>query len=200
MHIRLLLSVLLVYGCAGTPMEDSAIRHETSESQLLTEQEFMERASQSAALIYEGFDSISRAAGQYAMDNDGRLPAGLPKAVKALLLERGYLERWPVLPPFAFANPVDYPFVYSNGYDDMDGIGAKDDAISAQELKLEVCEAFVSRYTSFGPGDIIHDFKADGGKYPGELDGRHIKVFAIIWQYEIQPESCEIIWVMQYND
>jgi hypothetical protein len=194
-----LLLLLFVCGCAAPTQQGEALRHETYESSLLTEQEFMARVSQTATLVFESMQAVSDAANRYALDNDGRLPPGTSKSVKALLLDGGYLETWPTLPPFAFTDPVHNNLVYVNGLDDMDGFGALDDGIHAKDLKIEVCESFISRYSSFGTGDIIHKYEANGDRYPGEYIGRHMLIYAINWGKQSGPEYCDIIWVMQYN-
>ena len=66
----LFLIVLLVCGCVGISSQDSSLRHESDEIELLTEAEFMERASQVATRIYEGFRIISDAAEKYAQEHD----------------------------------------------------------------------------------------------------------------------------------
>jgi len=197
--IPLFLIVLLVYGCVSISPQGTALRHESYEPELLTEAEFMERASQSATQIYEGLSAISGAAEQYAKGHDGQLPQGSSAVVKETLLDGGYLTDWPVVSLFAFAKPRQRDFNYRNKYDDMDGIGERDDIIYLNQLKIEVCEAFSRRYSSFAPETVIHDFEAEGKRYPGETVGRHIKVFAIIWLRE-SSEKCEIEWVMKYND
>jgi hypothetical protein len=198
--LLILLILLLVYGCSSLALKSAGLRHESSESRLLTEQEFMERVSQSATLIYEGMITISEAAKLYAVDNNGSFPLGNSKVVRSLLLAEGYLETWPVIPPFAFTDPDQDEFRFVNAYDDMDGIGAFDDIIYAQDLKIEVCEEFIHRYSSFGPGDIIHDYEANKNNYPGELIGRHMKIYAIGWSMTKSPDYCDIEWVMKYND
>jgi hypothetical protein len=196
-----LLIVLSVCGCANPALlrESPALLHESSESSLLTEEEFMERVSQSVTLIYEGIKAIFDAANLYAIDNNGNLPTGNENEVKSLLLGGGYLKTWSDVPPFAFTDPVQYGFNYAIGYDNMDGLGESDDVIFAQDLKVEVCEEFIRRYSSVGPDDIIYDYEANGKKYPGETLGRHIKIYAINWSMEDSPEYCDIEWVMRYN-
>jgi hypothetical protein len=205
----LLLFGLFAYGCTsialeGNIMTDPSLRHENSESKLLTEKEFMSRVSKSATLIYEGLRTISEAAEVYAVHNVGQLPQSTSDVVKALLMDGGYLKEWPVVPAFAFASadvkPAKADFVYMNGLDDMDGIGAKDDAIFVQELKIEVCEEFSRLYSSFGPNDIIHDYVADRDRYPGEVIGRHMKAYSITFFAGPFKDSCEVEWIMQYND
>jgi hypothetical protein len=122
------LLAVLAYGCAaGSPKstelrhESAELRHESAEKALLTEEQFMDRVSKSAVMIYEGMRAINDAAKLYAVDNNGSLPPGLRKAVRALLLDGGYLKEWPVAPAFAFSNPVQYDFIYHNTYDDTDG-------------------------------------------------------------------------------
>jgi hypothetical protein len=196
-----LLIVLSVCGCASSALlqESPALLHESSESSLLTEEAFMERVSQSVTQIYEGLRAISDAAKLFAIDNDGNLPTGGFSKIRASLLDGGYLNAWPVLPPFAFTDPDDLDLKYSDGYDNMDGLGEMDDVIYAQDLKIEVCEEFVHRYSSDDLGDIIYDYEANGEKYPGEVLGRHVKIYAITWSMDKSPEYCDIEWVMQYN-
>ena len=192
--------IMFFFGCANIALQDTALRHEHDEVSLLTKAEFMERASQSAVLGYEGMLAISEAAKQYALDNDGFLPVGGRNAIRSLLMERGYIKTWPAIPPFAFTDPVQHEFRYSGRYDDMDGKGAYDAVIFARDLKIEVCEEFIRRYSSFGPDDVIHEYEDNGQKAPGELIGRHIKIFAISWDKYFSPYYCDINWVMQYND
>jgi hypothetical protein len=196
-----ILTALVVYGCVSTgPASGPTLLHEASEPEIMTKQEFMDRVAQSATLIYEGMRAINDAAKQYATDNDGKLPGSNISKVKELLLDGGYIEQWPVIPPFAFTDPIQYELKYTNGYADMDGIGAVDDVIYAQDLKNEVCEEFILRYSSAGPEDIIYDYEANRERYPGEVFGRHMKIYAINW-YGTNPDGyCDIEWVMQYND
>jgi hypothetical protein len=201
--LLLLLIVLFVHGCASTAPENnelnsSALSHETSESVLLTEAEFMDRVSQSADLIYEGLRTISDATTQYLADSNISRPSKDGKAVRSLLLDGGYLKEWPVVPPFAFTDPVQYDFTYYRGFDDVDGLGALDDVISVLKVKNEVCQVFVRRYASPGFGDTIYDFEAAGKKYPGETIGGHIKVYAVNWLKD-ELDHCEILWVMDYT-
>ncbi len=201
-----LLLAVLAYGCAaGSPKstelrhESPELRHESAENTLLTEEQFMDRVSKSAAMIYEGLRAINDAAKLYAVDNNGSLPPGIQDVVRALLLDGGYLKEWPVVPAFAFANPVQYDFIYHNTYDDTDGLGPWDKVLYVRELKNEVCEEFISRYSSPGFGDMIYDFEAAGKKYPGETIGRHIKIYAINWSMATSPDYCDILWVVKYN-
>jgi len=199
-----LLIVLFVYGCsnivpASMGLGGTTLRHESVEDSLLTEEEFMERVSQAATQIYEGLSAISDAAKLYAIDNDDRLPTGGFIDVRALLLDRGYLSAWPEVPAFAFTDPEQGDFKYSSGYADMDGVGAFDDVIYAQDLKIEVCEEFNRRFSSLAPDDSIHDYEAAGGKYPGQTIGTHMKLYAISWSKTRAPEYCDIEWVMKYN-
>ena len=174
--------------------------HESYERELLTEEEFMTRASRSAAQIYQGLSAISLAAEKYAKDHDGQLPQGVASTVKEKLLEGKYLTAWPVVSLFAFTEPRQRDFNYLNKHDDMDGIGGADDIIFVPNLKFEVCEEFSRRYSSFAPDVIIHDFEAERRRYPGEIVGRDIKIFAISWSRIEDSDECEIQWVMKYND
>jgi hypothetical protein len=198
--LLIVLIVLMVQGCVSLPRYNTELLHEQHENKLLTEQEFMSRVSQSATLIYEGLSSISAAAKLYALDHDGQLPPGNAETVRVLLLDGGYLKAWPVIPPFAFTDPVEIEFYYMNRYDNMDNIGAFDDVIYAQNLKIEVCKEFIRRYSSFGTGDDIYDYEANEDSYPGETIGRYVKVYAISWSKTTSPDYCDIEWVMQYND
>ena len=198
--IALFLIVLLVYGCVSISPQGTALRHESYEPELLTEAEFMERASQAATEIYQGLSAISLAAEQYAKGHDGQLPQGTSDIVKEALLSGGYLTDWPVVSLFAFNEPEQRDFNYLNKHDDMDGIGERDDIIYVPNLKIEVCEEFSRRYSSFAPDVIIHDFEAEMRRYPGETVGRDIKIFAISWSRIEDSEECEIEWVVKYND
>ena len=102
-RLLLLLIVVSACGCAQTTHEFVTLPHETSESKVLTETEFMSRVSQSATQIYEGFQSIDSAARQYATENNGNLPDGSRHETKAQLLDGGYLKKWPVVPAFAYS-------------------------------------------------------------------------------------------------
>ena len=197
--------VLFACGCsnivpASMGLGGTTLRHESVEDSLLTEEEFMERVSQAATQVYEGLSAISDAAKLYAIDNDDRLPTGGSSDVRALLLDRGYLSAWPEVPAFAFTNPEQGDFKYSGGYADMDGVGAFDDVIYAQDLKIEVCEEFSRRYSSPGLEDVIYDYEANEDNYPGETIGRHMKVYAISWSKTTSPDYCDVEWVMRYND
>ena len=194
------LVVLLVYGCVSIAPQGTGMRHEKDELELLTEEEFMDRVSRSATQVYEGLSAISVAAEQYAKDHDGLLPRGSHRKVKAMLLDGGYLKTWPVVSLFAFTEPRQRDFDYLNEHADMDGLGARDDIIYLPNLKIEVCEEFSRRYSSFAPDVMIHDVKAERKRYPGETVGRHIKVFAISWSRIEDSEECEIEWIMKYND
>ena len=148
------LIVLLVSGCVGVSSQGSALRHESDEQELLTEAEFMERASQAATQINQGLSAISAisaAAEQYAQEHDGQLPQGPSTVVKETLLNGGYLADWPVVSLFAFTEPDQRDFNYLNKHDDMDGVGERDDIIYVPNLKIEVCEEFIRRYSSFAP-------------------------------------------------
>jgi hypothetical protein len=210
--ILFLFVFVFVYGCADTALQSSSLwqekdvgsqlmLHEEDESKLLTKAEFMEKVALSAAMIYEGLRAINDAGEQYAIDNDVRLPQGRDSVVRSMLLDGGYLNAWPVVPAFAFTDlhEHNHDFVYSPKLDDMDGSGARDDVILVQDLKLEVCEEFSRSYSDFKPDVIIHDFEAEE-KYPAEVYGRHIKVFAIIYAKTQEPDYCEIEWVVKYNE
>ena len=202
-----LLIVLFVHGCASiapesteldsAELDSTALRHETSESALLTEAEFMDRVSQSADIIYEGLRAIDDAVQQYFIDNEGRLPR-VGNQLRAFLLDGGYLEEWPVPPPFAFFDPGQGHFKFFRGYADVDGIGKLDDVITVMELKKEVCQVFARRYASPGFGDTIYDFEAAGNKYPTETTGEHIKIYAVNWE-TAELDRCDILWVMEYT-
>jgi hypothetical protein len=198
----LLLIVLFVHGCASTApesteLDSTALRHETSESVLLTEAEFMDRVTQSADLIYEGLRAINDAVNQYFIDSNGSLPRG-SNQLRDLLLDGGYLEEWPVVPPFAFTDPGQGHFKNFRGYADMDGLGTLEDVTTVMELKNEVCQDFVRRYASPGFGDTIYDMEAAGEKYPGETISGHIKVYAVRWLTDA-VDHCDILWVMEYT-
>ena len=195
-----LLVVLIVQGCAADKWQSSELLHEHDEVKLITEQEFMARVARSATSIYEGLSSISAAAHLYALDHDGRLPPGNSDKVKALLLEGGYIDAWPVIPPFAFTNPVQDELNYMNRYGNLDNIGEFDDVIYAQDLKIEVCEEFSRRYSSSGLEDVIYDYEANKDKFPGETIGRHMKIYAISWSKTTSPDYCDVEWVVRYND
>ena len=202
-----LLLAVLAYGCAaGSPkstvfrQETSELRHESAENALLTEEEFMDRASQSATIIYEGLKAVDDAITRYTLDHNGDFPPGGYQAVRALLLEQGYLQEWPIVPVFAYTDPVQFDIRYYNNYQDADGDGVEDRIVFARQLKLEVCEEFVRRYASPGFGDKVYDFKAAGKRYPGHTLGRHVKIYAINWTETFFSEACDIMWVVQYRE
>ena len=195
-----LLVVLIVQGCAADTLQRTELLHEHDEAKLITEQEFMARVARSATLIYEGLSSISTAAQLYALDHEGRLPSGNSDKVKKLLLEGGYLNAWPVIPPFAFTNPAQDELSYMNRYGNLDNIGELDDVVYAQDLKIEVCEEFSRRYSNSGLEDVIYDYEANEDNFPGETIGRHMKIYAISWSKTKSPDYCDVEWVMRYND
>ncbi len=161
----------------------------------------MDRATQTATRLYEGFSAINTAAELYAKDHDGLLPPGSHVKVKKMLLESGYLMDWPLVPAFALMDPeYRYDFVYNNNRYDMDGIGAWDDVIYLRKLKIEVCEEFSRLYSSFAPDVMIYDIEEANERYPGEAIGREIKTFAVIWEKTEHPDVCGIEWVLKYND
>jgi len=63
-----------------------------------------------------------------------------------------------------------------------------------------VCEEFVRRYASPGFGDTVYDFQAAGKRYPGQVIGKHIKIYAIDWSAGDFSEDCDIYWVVQYRE
>ena len=201
-----LLLAVLTFGCAaGSPktpafrQETAELRHESAESALLTEEEFMDRAAQSATIIYEGLKAVDDAITRYTLDHNGDFPPGGHREVRALLLEQGYLQEWPIVPVFAYTDPVQFDIRYYNNYEDADGDGVEDRIIFARQLKLEVCEEFVRRYASPGFGDKVYDFKEAGKKYPGQTIGKHVKIYAINWSERPFPDTCDIMWVVQYR-
>ncbi|MFC1779500.1 hypothetical protein ACFLZU_04090 [Thermodesulfobacteriota bacterium] len=202
-----LLLAVLAYGCAaGSPkttafrQETTELRHESAENALLTEEEFMDRAAQSATIIYEGLKAVDDAITRYTLDHNGDFPPGGYQEVRALLLEQGYLQEWPIVPAFAYTDPVQLDIRYYNNYQDADGDGVEDRIVFARELKLEVCEEFVRRYASPGFGDKVYDFQAAGKRYPGHTLGRHVKIYAINWTETSFSEACDIMWVVQYRE
>lgn len=203
-NILFLLIVLFAYGCASIAPESNepkitALRHETSESALITEAEFMDRVSQSADLIYEGLRVVNDAAIRYVIDLNASGPGVGDNALRTKLLDEGYLKEWPVVPPFAFTDPVQGDFRYFSGYANVDGLDGVDDVFTVRDLKTEVCQVFVRRYASPGFRDTIHDFEAAGGKYPTEISGQHITIYAVDW-FSGERGLCDILWVMKYPD
>jgi hypothetical protein len=199
--LRLILTALVVYGCVSTgPASGPTLLHESSEPEVMSRLEFMDKVAQSATLIYEGMRTINDAVAQYAKDNDGKLPGDSPSKTRTLLQDGGYIDKWPTIPPFAFTDPVQYELKYAPGYADMDGIGASDDVIFAQDLKIEVCDEFIRRYSSAGPEDVIHDYEANRRRYPGEIFGRHMRIYAINWSGPNYEGYCDIEWVVHYHD
>jgi hypothetical protein len=200
---RLLIWVFVLFfcGCTNTAIiqESEALQHENNEDRLLTKEEFFSRVSQSADLIYEGLRAIRDAVRLYSNDNNGELPSGSNQVLRALFLEEGYLEEWPVVPVFAFTDPVQKDFRYYSIFGDTDNNGVRDDVIILQDLKIEVCQDFVRRYASPGFGDKVYDFEAANDRYPAETIGRHIKIFAVNWSMATTPDSCDILWIVQYE-
>lgn len=200
----LLMIILFSSGCTITtvrgPNSNSDLRHEMDEAQLLTESEFMSRVRQSASIINEGLLRIEQAVTSYADDNDGSLPSGNLDEIKSLLLNGGYLERWPTIPPFAFTDPVEYEYSVSRKYEDLDGKGRHDSVVFIRDLKLEVCEEFGRRYASPGLTNPVHQYISSQQRAPGAIYGRHVTKYAILWEEINFPEYCDILWVMQYND
>lgn len=200
-NLLILLFLLIVYGCANTAaiQEDVVLQHESNEDRLLTEEEFFARVSTSADLIYEGMSAVREAVNLYASDNNDTLPSGSRKIVKKLLLEGGYLEKWPVVPFFAFKDPVQRDIRYYANFADADNNGLTEDAIFLDDLKIEVCQEFVRRYASPGFGDDVYDYEAAEEQYPAATIGRHIKIFAVNWSTLKTPDYCTILWFIQYT-
>jgi hypothetical protein len=198
--LLMLFIVLFVHGCASTGSESTLLRHENSESRLLTKSEFMARVSQSADRIYKGMSAVNDAARLYAIDNNGNLPMVSSKKVRSLLLDGGYLKEWPDVPPFAFTDPIITNMRYKGEFDDMDGPGSRDSVINVRDLKIEVCEEFAHRYSDSYFKGSIYDFGAHGDRYPKEATGEDVRIFAIRWPGAPSQDYCDILWVMQYND
>ena len=198
----LILCVFLVfYGCAGIAenQEDFVLQHESNEERLLTKEEFFARVSKSVDLIYEGMSAVREAVNLYAKDNNGALPSGSDEALKRALVEGGYLEKWPVVPFFALKDPVQRYIRYYTDFADADNNGMTEDAIFLDDLKIEVCQEFVHRYASPGFGDEVYDYEAAGEQYPAATIGRHIKIFAVNWSASRAPDSCSILWFIEYT-
>ena len=134
-------TILFLSGCADISLQDPVLQdvllHEEDEAQLLTEAEFMSRVSQSAAIINDGLLEIQGAVEKYAADNGGSMPSGKHEEIKSLLLDGGYIERWPTVPPFAFTDhQAEHELRFSRRFEDLDGRGAFDDVVFVQDLKL----------------------------------------------------------------
>ena len=117
--VKILLSIILfLSGCTITGGKESisqpVLRHEMDEARLLTESEFMNRVRQSATIINEGLLRIEKAVTQYAADSGGRLPPWKSSDMKSRLLDGGYIERWPAIPPFAFTDQVENEFLVAS--------------------------------------------------------------------------------------
>jgi hypothetical protein len=143
--------------------------------------------------------AVREAVDLYAKDNGGALPSEEDPDEKKILLEGGYLEEWPLVPTFAFTEPVQKEIRYFDNFADMDDSGAVEDVIIVQNLKTEVCQDFVRRYASPGFGENIYDYEAEGEKYPGQTIGRHVKIFAINWSVSSVRDICDILWVIRYT-
>lgn len=203
--LLLLFVVVFVCGCAGIAPESfgvksNALIHEESENRLLTEAEFMERVSQSADQIYEDMSAIRLAAIHYANDNNGNFPVGNAERVKLQLLDGGYLKGWPVVPPFAFSDPIITDYRYKARFDNLDGLGAHEPVINARDLKSEVCEEFARRYSDPYFKGSIYDFEANDSMYPKEATGKDVWLFAIRWEGASSDDYCDVLWVVQYNN
>lgn len=192
---------LFLCGCTNTAIitESADLQHESKAGRLLAEEEFFARASQSADLIYEGMSAVRNAVSLYLNDNDGALPSVGVNAVKDLLLDQEYIDAWPVVPSFAFTDPVQKEIKYFHGFGDTDNNGVSDDVINLEGLKNEVCQDFVRRYASPGFGDKVYDYEASRKRYPAETIGRHIKIFAVNWSMKTEPDYCEIVWIVRYE-
>jgi len=85
------------------------------------------------------------------------------------------------------------------GYANMDGQGREDDTIySGENVPEAVCVEFNKRYAQVPLNEgTIFDYRAAGNKYPGEVYGRQMKVYAIKW--ESDRNVCEVNWVLEYK-
>lgn len=90
-------------------------------------------------------------------------------------------------------------YLIQKGYGNMDGLGKDDDAIySGENIPEAVCVEFNKLYAQAPLNDgTVFDYAAAGRKYPGEVYGRQMKVFAIKWERD--RTVCEIDWVIDYN-
>lgn len=201
--ILIILLVGFLGGCAklsGPSIGQNNILHESQESLLLSEVEFINRVQRSANLIYEGLKDIKAAVELYALDHEGTLPDGPYEQVVQKLIDDGYLEKWPEVPLFAFTEPYQREIKYYRNYDDADSNGVQDTILFVQDLKIEVCEEFSRLYASPGLAKDVYDFEANNKRYPGEAIGRDIKIYTIIWSKKTMPDFCDIHWVLKYND
>jgi hypothetical protein len=203
-NILLLIATMLSSGCSisslhSTSPKDSPL-HEEALNTLMAEEEFMEKATLSAQIIHEGLRTISEATLRHGLDKDGNFPLRDATQIRARLLEEGYLNSWPPIPPFAFTDPIQDDITYLHRYDNLDRLGNKEDVIVAQNLKIEVCEAFSRSYSSLDASELVFDFVAHGDRYPAEVYGKPLQTYAINWSMIEAWEYCEIQWVVQYND
>ncbi len=84
-------------------------------------------------------------------------------------------------------------------YDNMDGQGTWDDTLyTGDQIPAAICLEFNKRYASPPLNEeSAFDYQSAGNKYPGEVFGRGIKLYAIKWQ--TTNDACEINWVIRYN-
>lgn len=90
-------------------------------------------------------------------------------------------------------------YLIQKGYGNMDGRGKDDDTIySGENIPETICVEFNKLYAQAPLNNgTVFDYAAAGRKYPGEVYGRKMKVFAIKW--ESDRTVCEIDWVIDYN-
>lgn len=203
-NLLILITALLSSGCSLPSVHmtspETTLLHEESLNTQMTEEEFMEKAALSAQIIHEGLRSISEAALRHGLDKDGNFPLTDANQIKARLLEEGFLNSWPQIPPFAFTDSIQDEFTYFHRYDNLDRLGNTEDVVVAQNLKIEVCEAFSRSYSSLDASELVFDFVAHDNRYPAEVYGEPLQTYAINWSMIEAWEYCEIQWVVQYND
>ena len=200
----ILITALLSSGCSlsylHTTSPEASLLHEQSLNTRMTEEEFMEKAALSAQIIYDGLRTISEAALRHGLDEKGNFPLRAADQIMARLLEEGYLNTWPQIPPFAFTDSIHDELTYFHRYDNLDRLGHTEDVIVAQNLKIEVCEAYSHSYSMLDASELVFDFVAHGDRYPAEVYGEPLQTYAINWSMIEAWEYCEIQWVVQYND
>jgi hypothetical protein len=150
-----------------------------------------------AKQIHKEMQTIYDAAMDYKSDH-GSLPHGDFRAAKEELISGGYIKLFPQPHPSIFGKPYPEGYRLSPQYDTMDAGSDPDYALGLWRLKDEICKAFNNLYSSNNSGPTIFDFEAAGKKYPGEVIGSDMLVYAIKWKTK-DVDNCEVNWVLKYE-
>ena len=142
-----------------------------------------------AKVLYNDMNSIAKAVEAYRVQHKVA-----PDSVDQLLAG-AFLESIPVMGE-EFGGGA---YLIQKGYGNMDGRGKKDDVIySGENIPEAICVEFNKLYAQAPLNNgTVFDYAAAGRKYPGEVYGRKMKVFAIKWESYLKV--CEIDWVIDYN-